>query len=841
MRSQYPTAARPLLALIAAGVAASLPGTAHAQADPFALPKGLTQQSVADAPTGPIVSEIVVDGQLRRRMVTLEGSGDALTIDAEEARAAGLPVKDGVKGRVPLASLTLYEWSFDSLRQRLKVSLYRSNDGANFRDLGARKLAEGVSSTPLTTFRIDYDVTASATPQGSALGGFFSAYAVRGYTSLGTTARAISNPAPGQSPITRLDSQFQVAFEKQGLVATAGDFISAGSQSQRPVRLGGLQIATDFELRPDIVTLPLPAFSGTVSVPTTIDLVGANEKLRIEGIEPGEFTLRNIPTAPGRGEVTAILRDSLGREVVQHAKFYVSRDLLAPRRTAYAINAGFVRRRYGERSNDYGALAASAFYRRGLSSRLTVEGSGEWTPGTTNVGARADFLLASIAKATVEGRYSRDRQAGSGFLANFGIESVGSRFGIAAGATLPSATYRDVATRLGDPAPPKQLFANAFYRISGNTQVQVALVRRESRADPTIGRLADWTDSMSTSLQLPITQKLRFFGSADYRRTRVRSGFGIAGGLALDLGGGHRVNAYAARNAGRSSATASYSKDDIEVGDIGYRATASVSDDDTSLHAQLTHRASFARVVAEAEQVSGRFAGRVTARGTLMLAGGALYARNSTGSSYALVRAGDVEGIPVTLDNRFVGRTGKSGRLLVENIPAQATVKIDVDADQLPAEAVVREATHHIRVPRRAVAIVRIDAVTFRPVMRALVDPAGRPIAPGTPVRILPSDDMSLTGFDGMVELNAGAAPSQLIVGRPGQTCVVELAGKDIAADAATPLVCEPYTIAQDAPRSEAKVAKAKRPRGLARVARRNFTDSGIAEGRSAALALSSP
>jgi outer membrane usher protein len=228
----------------------------------------------------------------------------------------------------------------------------------------------------------------------------------------------------------------------------------------------------------------------------------------------------------------------------------------------------------------------------------------------------------------------------------------------------------------------------------------------------------------------------------------------------------------------------------------------------------------------------------VTARGTLMLAGGALYARNSTGSSYALVRAGDVEGIPVTLDNRFVGRTSKSGRLLVENIPAQATVKIDVDADQLPAEAVVREATHHIRVPRRAVAIVRIDAVTFRPVMRALVDPAGRPIAPGTPVRILPSDEMSLTGFDGLVELNAGAAPSQLVVGRPGQTCIVELAGQDIAADASVPLMCEPYTIAQGAPENGAKEAKAKRGRNPARVARRNF---GAAADPAATLALSSP
>ncbi len=76
-----------------------------------------------------------------------------------------------------------------------------------------------------------------------------------------------------------------------------------------------------------------------------------------------------------------ILRDSLGREVVQTARFYVSDELLAPRTTGYAINAGFVRRRFGFASNDYGQFAATAFIRRGLSPFLTLEGSGEWTSG----------------------------------------------------------------------------------------------------------------------------------------------------------------------------------------------------------------------------------------------------------------------------------------------------------------------------------------------------------------------------------------------------------------------------------------------------------------------------
>ncbi|WP_120716856.1 fimbria/pilus outer membrane usher protein [Tsuneonella amylolytica] len=797
MSSPRPCAARHLLALIAATGAAFLGPPARAQDDPFALPKDLTVQSVALSEAAPGLSEIVVDGRARARMVSLSGTGDDIAIDAGDARAAGLPVPQGVQGPVKLSDLKVYEWRFDKLRQTLSVALFRKSDGGNFRDLTAQERREGQSS-PLLALRIDYDLNAAWSPGDSVLGGFAEATLVRGNLAAFTSLRATTSPGPRSDAILRLDSAIRWAGEQKGIIATAGDFVSAGSQSQRAVRMGGLQIASDFDLRPDLVTIPLPAFSGQVAVPTTLDIVGADRRYEVGKIEPGEFTVRNIPVAPGRGELSVVLRDTLGRETIQTARFYNSRDLLAPTTTGYAVNAGFVRRRYGERSNDYGQLAASAYVRRGISSVLTVEGSGEWTAGLLNAGVRADFVVGGFAKAMVEARYSRDGGATSGTLLSATVESVGPRLALAAGAVVPSAGYRDVATKLGDPVLNRRYFANASYRLGAQAQAQLSFVREESRADRFRLSRPRQTNSARANFETQVSNRLRMYTSAGYRWGSGERDFAASIGLSFNIGPERHAAAFVTHNGGRTSGGATFQKDDLREGDFGYRATASLSENTHRLGGELSWRQRGFRLVGQAEEVNGQIAARANMRGSLIVAGGGVFARNTAGSSLALVRTGEVGGVPITYENRLVGYTDKNGRLLIQNVAAQAGVRIDVDADKLPVDALVRSTEKIIRVARRSVALVQIDAVRFVPVLRALVDPTGNALPAGLPVRAQPSGDLGLTGFDGMVELNAGAREKRLIVGRPGSACVVELAGIDLEKDDAAPLVCTPRAIAAE-------------------------------------------
>lgn len=804
-----PRAAKPLLALAAvASVLAS--GAVRAQdSDPFALPKDVTVKAAEEAP-GPGLSEIEIDGSVRTRLVTLSGRGDLLTIDAQDAAAAGLPVPEGATGAIRLSALPIYKWEFDALRQRLAIRLLRNNDGGNFRDLSRPDWAL-TKTTPLLALRLDYDLTASITPTGRSAGGLFDAALVRGGVALATSLRADTDPGRKADHFVRLDSALQWNLARAGAVVTVGDFVSAGTVTQRAVRMGGIQLASNFELRPDLITTPLPSFSGQVAVPTSVDILTADQRYRVGDVEPGNFTLQNVPIGTGRGEFSVVTRDALGREVVQSMRFYTSRSLLAPGLTGYAVNAGFVRRRYGELSNEYGELVASAFIRRGLSPFLTIEGSAEATGGLANFGARADFTLGNLALASAEGRFSRDSVVGTGHLARFSLESISQTFGVRGGVVLPSGTYRDVASRLGDPAPPRQLFADVSYNFGNNTQVQLAYVRSQDREDARLRLPARRSETLSGNFRMPVSQRIDLFAVGGMRRFDRQDTLFASIGVSVNLGSPHHAGAYANLEGDRPSAGISYSKTDQRDGDIGYRISANWAPNYQRVMGSAVWRARAAAIEGQVEQVNGSFAGRLNARGTLIVASGGLYARNQTGGSYALVRTGKVADVAIKLENRVVGKTNARGRLLVQNLTPLVPMHLDVDTEKLPVEAMVRQAKHVIAVPRRAVALVEMDVIAFRPVLRQIVDTAGKPVEAGLEVTASPSGETSLVGFDGLAEINAAGGDTRLLLGAPGRGCVVELPDAATLETSEAPLVCRIEVIAGD--------PVAKRP---AKVARRN-------------------
>lgn len=808
-----PRAVKPLLALIAAASALSS-GLARAQeTDPFALPSDVTVKAVEQS-AGPGLSEIEIDGAVRKRLVTLTGRGDTLAIDAEDARAAGLPVPDGASGLLRFNSLAIYKWQFDSLRQRMVVQLLRNNDGGNFRDLSKPAFAL-TKTTPLLALRIDYDLTASITPTTRSAGGLFDAALVRGNLALATSFRADSDPGRNSNPVVRLDSALQWNLPRHSTAVTVGDFVSAGTVTQRAVRMGGIQLASNFELRPDLLTTPLPSFSGQVAVPTSIDILTADQRYRVGDIEPGSFTLQNVPLGSGRGEFSVVTRDALGREVIQSMRFYTSRNLLAPGVTGYAVNAGFVRRRYGEFSNDYGELVGSAFLRRGLSPFLTVEASAESTPGLSNFGARADFTLGNLVLVSAEGRTSSDKQAGIGNLARFSLESISQKFGVRAGIVLPSASYRDVASRLGDAAPSRQLFADMSYSFGSNSQVQLAYIRQDNPAEPRFNLPARRLQTISGNFRAPLSSRIDLFAAGGLRSSDRQTLFASIG-VAVNLGAPRHLGAYANIEGDRPTAGISYSKSDQQPGDIGYRIAANVAPNYQRVSGSALWRGTAIALEGQGEEVNGRFAVRGNARGTLLVAGGAVYARSQTGGSYALVRSGTVPDVAIKLENRVVGKTNHRGRLLVQNLVPLVPMHVDVDTEQLPAEALVRQARHVVAVPRRAVALVEIDVVAFRPVLRRIVDTAGAPLETGLTVTAAPSGEQSLVGFDGTAEINAAGGDRRLLVGPPGRGCVVELPSDAQALETGEePLVCRIEVIATKSPGDDAVTDR--RPRKVAR------------------------
>lgn len=791
---------------------------AHAQ-DPFALPTGLTSAAVDSAPAAPVPAEIEIDGVLKRRMVEVEGRGDAMSIDAAGARAAGLPVPDEITGKVSLSTLRLYRWSYNSLRQRLSVTLFKSAEGGNYHDFAQRRALD-VSRRSIPALRLDYVLNANIGTASSSIAGLFGASVIKGGISATSSAQIAQNLNGNAMRAVRLDSFVRAAIPGTTAVATAGDFISKGSADQRPLRLLGVQLASDFGQRPDLVTQPLPSFKGQIAVPTSVDVLTGQNEFKLGKLEPGDFAIRNVPSGSGRGSMTVLMRDSLGRRVTQIVDFYNSESLLAPGLSSYALNAGFVRRRYGDHSNDYGALVASAFYRRGLSPFLTAGVSAESTPGLVNFGLKSDFTLGNIALAAVEVRGSRESEVGTGQFVSASLESISRRGSLRLGFTYPTAGYRDVASHLGDRPPAGRIFANIAFNLAKTLPIQASFVRQYdhqsaisagSKGTPRHNDVLSIGTSFAPNKDTILTLNGGVQGGD-------RRSFFVSAGLSMKLGQNHRVTAAASSGFGSTLQSVGYDYDNVSKNGLRAQVSAERLEGEVRLAglANLQRRwgSLQSSVVATPSGIQGQF----TATGAIVVASGGIHAADNSSSGFLVVRTDNVEGIPVTVDNRLVGKTNKRGRLFIPNMVANAAQRIEIDGKGLPADAIVNTSKQIVSVAARAVGVVDFDALYFRPVVLQIVDEANQPLAVGLSAIARPSNRETQVGFDGLVEFNTASKDSRLAVDTPAGVCIAQIPADLADRIETSPLVCRMSDrIAEAETTTDGAPAEGKRYKKVAR------------------------
>ena len=296
-------------------------------------------------------------------------------------------------GLVALSVVPGLTWTLDQKEMELYVKVSDSGLvpallGPSVRgELTGRRVIE--SGTGLT---LNYDTVGSfATGQGGGAGGTGSmdmrAFSPLGIVSSGWLAYAgTTSGGPGTNTAIRLDSAYTFADVNTLRRYSLGDFITGGLAWTRPVRMEGAQIHSDFSMRPDLITFPLPTISGSAAVPSTVDVLANGNLVVSSQTDAGPFEIPQLPVVSGAGTISMTVTNSLGQQVTVTQPFYASSTLLAPGLQTFAVQAGLVRRNWGSVSNDYGKIAGAAIYRRGLTPMFTVEGSVEGTPGAVHGG-----------------------------------------------------------------------------------------------------------------------------------------------------------------------------------------------------------------------------------------------------------------------------------------------------------------------------------------------------------------------------------------------------------------------------------------------------------------------
>ncbi len=711
---------------------------------------------VNNYPTNQIGEFVLRDGTLFARRQELSSLGFRVP-DSTGATTEGL---------VALSALHELSFRIDQPTQTLYVTA--ADDDLLPQSLNAAAIPDGAykveSGTGLT---LNYDLFGNSAGGGFSGSGLFDARAFSPWGVLSSGLLAYSNgysTYASNNSVIRLDSTYVYSEPDTMRRYRAGDFISGSLPWTRPVRLGGIQVTSDFSMRPDLITFPVPALDGSVAVPSTVDVLVNGTKALSSEVQPGPFQIPQLPLINGAGTISMSITNALGQQVTTELPFYASSDLLAPGLQTYSGEAGFVRRDWGYVSDDYGSLAGALTYRRGLNQDFTIEAHGEGYPGLFMAGLGGTLNVANFAVAdfSVAGSTGPSH---AGLQLSAGIQRIAELVSFGASAIFASHDFADIAALNGDPVPRLQVNANVGLSLGRFGSLGLAYAGIERAHD--FAR-----DGIGTSLPAsPPSPSNPFFPQLDGQSHVVygsysvgvgsvslfanafhdfanRNSDGVSVGLTAALGSRTTASASYQSQSHAQSYQAEVAQSATTVGEWGYRAFGALNDPDHAF-AEATYKSPVAEVTAGVDQLGKHTTFQAEAQGAVSYVDGGVFMTNRIDDSFAVVDTNGVGGIAVQQENRYAGHTDSDGQLLVPDLRAFEINHLSIEPLDAPIDATVPYTSRDVRPYDRSGVVVMFPIKISNGALLQLTDAAGTPLPYGSVATLQSSGVKVPVGYDG--------------------------------------------------------------------------------------------
>ena len=537
--------------------------------------------------------------------------------------------------------------------------------------------------------------------------------------------------------LVRLDTTYTRDFPATLDTLNIGDAISDGGSWGNAVRYAGVRFSRNFGLRPDLLTTPLLATSGTATVPSTVDVFVNNQLVTSSQLPPGPFVIDRLPTVSGTGDVSVVVRDALGREQVLTQSFYTSAALLAAGLSQYSVNVGKIRDDYGLESNQYGPVLGEVSYRRGITDSITLEGHGEYLAGEAHAaGLNATFGIGRIGVVNFTAATGGDA-SGTGFLSGVGIEHRGTNTSFIASSQWASRDFSQV----GEPLDPDMRVRQRSLLQTGMGlgrfgSLSLAYVRQTYRDSPTqqtVGLTHSISFGRVGSLNLTLTQTrtaaqlstpaqnstsayLIFVLPLDFRRAVTLTSVGGSG-----------------PGAPSNEVVASLTQSPPVGPGSGYRLSASTAGNYDADWRQQFHSADLELEVARNQGIDGRSA---YLSGAMTFLDGQLNTTRSVNGSFAMVDVAGLADVPVYVENQLTAHTDASGKALLYNLRPYEANRISITPEDLPLDTTIAASSTVMAPPYRSGVIARfpverVHSGTFR-----LITDDGKPVPVGATVTL---------------------------------------------------------------------------------------------------------
>lgn len=712
--------------------------------------------------------ELVLNGAETGAVIAIRAGGGAVLADAAALRQAGVvlgevPVRDGL---VDLGRLPGFVARYDEELQRLLLDVPAGRLPTQTLARAAAQRAEALADTG---FLLGYDAFVRRTGKAT-LASLWTEQRLFG--ALGTFSNTgVLRAGKGGGGYLRYDTSLQIVDQDHQTTFSAGDLVTGALSWNGAVRIGGLQIARNFRVRPDLVTMPLPRFQGAAAVPSGVDLLVNGAPAGHHDVAPGPYVLNDLPAVSGAGDVTVVTTDAVGRQVATTARFYVAPELLRPGLSDFSAEAGFLRRRYGQSSLAYGRAVASGTLRHGLTRHLTGEFHAEVTHGLAQAGGglawspgRWGVVQGAVAASRGQELSGRQWVAGYSYLA--------PRFSLGVQRLDRSAGFRDLASLGFDLA--RTSGAVRSDRLWGSTalgtfgSLGAAYVSADT-ADGTRVRLlsATWSGTVGRRLSAFATlgHDARSGGLSGQVRLLVPLGrSSVAAGIGTEPDRGWTTRASYAR-ARTSDGDSGFGGP--ALAGVGLAADAAIDGRGRAWgQANASWQLPSLRTEMGAAYTPGGTAFWAGASGAVIAMAGDVFRTPAVPGAFAVVSTG-VPNVPVRYENQAVGVTGRSGTLLVAAAAAYQPGRYAIDTLDLPAGMTAARVEVEAALRAGAGAVIRLPVRAGRSAVAALVDGAGRPLEPGDAAE-LPDGRLLPVGWGGELMLEDAAAEQSVTVRRRG-------------------------------------------------------------------------
>lgn len=715
---------------------------------------------------------------------------------AGDLQRAGLPPEKLSGAEVDVSAMPEVRAEYDSQRQRLLLTIPAAwLPAQTFRGEENAPRYPGRSSTGAL---LNYDFYTSRNSQsGSRLSAWneFRLFGAAGqFSSNGVWQQQLSG---GESYLNegyiRYDSWWSYEDENRVLSWRVGDLITDALSWSSSVRLGGIQLSRDFSVRPDIVTWPLPTFAGQAAVPSTVDLFVNGYRSSSNQVQPGPWTMTNMPFVNGAGDAVVVTTDAVGRRVSTALPFYVSSDLLKPGLSDFSFSAGALRNNYGIKNFDYGTAAASGSWRYGLTDWLTLETHAEGAESLALGGGGAQVKLGAFG--VVNGALAQSRMAGdSGTQHSWGYQYNNRWFSLGTQHTIRSAEFADLAlysTRSSDvnditwSLGRRSAQYNASVSLSRFGNLGAAFIDITSGSgDRTRLWNLSWSKNIWGNSSLYVAAS-RDIGSGEWTgAVSLIIPFGERGSASLNLERNQQGH-----NAQRVYLSQSMPSDGGFAWDASWARQSSDGD----------YRQGSLRWRNQKIDTSAGFYGDsenhtewADLTGSLVLMDNRLFAANAINDAFVLVKTGYPQ-VTVRYENQAMGRTDSDGYLLVPRISSYYPAKYDIDALDLPPDMTVPRTEQRFAVKRQSGFLLDFPVEPLRAASVIFHDRQGNPLPVSSQV-LRAGEPTEYVGWDGLAWLNNLKGDNAIeIVAPDGRRCTTHLAiaqGRPQALKIYGPVIC---------------------------------------------------